>query len=50
MARKKQRPFDAQAFLESAALGKRMVTHARTHVVFSQGDPCDAVMDVRALW
>jgi CRP-like cAMP-binding protein len=47
MARKKQRPFDAQAFLESAGLGKRMATYARADVVFSQGDPCDTVMYVR---
>jgi CRP/FNR family cyclic AMP-dependent transcriptional regulator len=47
MARKKPPPFDAQAFLESAGLGKRIVTYARSEVVFSQGDPCDSVMYVR---
>ena len=44
MAPRKQRPFDAQAFLESAGLGKRIVNYARRDVIFSQGDPCDSVM------
>jgi CRP-like cAMP-binding protein len=44
MTPKKQRPFDAQAFLESAGLGKRIVNYARRDVIFSQGDPCDSVM------
>jgi CRP/FNR family transcriptional regulator, cyclic AMP receptor protein len=48
--RRKQRPrpFDAQAFLESAGLGRRIVTYARTEVVFAQGDACDSVMYVRS--
>jgi CRP-like cAMP-binding protein len=46
--RKKKRPFDAQAFLQSAGLGKRVLTLARREVVFSQGDPCDSVMYVRS--
>ena len=44
MAPKKKRPFDAQSFLESAGLGKRIVAYARREVIFSQGDPCDSVM------
>jgi CRP-like cAMP-binding protein len=44
MARKKQRAFDAKAFLESTGLGKRIVAYARREVVFSQGDPSDSVM------
>jgi CRP/FNR family cyclic AMP-dependent transcriptional regulator len=47
MARKKRPPFDAQAFLELAGLGKRILTYARAEIVFSQGDPCDSVMYVR---
>ena len=48
MARKKQRhPFDAQAFLESTGVGKRVITYARREVIFSQGDPCDSVMYVQ---
>ena len=41
-------PFDAQAFLESAGVGKQVVTYARTDVIFSQGDPCDSVMYLRS--
>ena len=44
MPPRKKRPFDAQAFLESAGLGKRTVTYARADVIFSQGDPCNSVM------
>jgi CRP/FNR family transcriptional regulator, cyclic AMP receptor protein len=48
MARRKERPFDAQGFLGSAGLGKRVVVYARREVIFSQGDPCDSVMFVRS--
>jgi CRP-like cAMP-binding protein len=44
----KRQPFDARAFLESAGLGKRVVTYARKDVIFSQGDACDSVMFVRS--
>ena len=45
---KKRRPFNAQAFLESAGLGKRVVAYARAEVIFSQGDPCDSVIYVQS--
>ena len=48
MSPKNKRPFDAHAFLESAGLGKRVVTYARADIIFSQGDPCDTVMYVRS--
>ena len=48
MAPRQKRPFDAQAFLESAGLGKRVVTYQRKDLVFSQGEPCDSVMYVRS--
>src|SRR2546427_4571127 len=48
MAPKKKRPFNAQAFLESAGLGKRIVADAHAEVIFSQGDPCDSVMYVQS--
>jgi CRP/FNR family cyclic AMP-dependent transcriptional regulator len=48
MAAKRTRPFDAEAFLESAALRKRVVNYARKDVVFSQGDPSDSVMYLRS--
>ena len=48
MPPKKKPPFDAQAFLEAAGLGKRIVTYAPADVIFSQGDPCDNVMYLRS--
>jgi CRP/FNR family transcriptional regulator, cyclic AMP receptor protein len=48
MAPKKKLPFDAQVFLESAGLGKRVVHYARSDVIFSQGDPCESVMYLRS--
>jgi CRP/FNR family transcriptional regulator, cyclic AMP receptor protein len=47
MPPKKKRPFDGDAFLESAGLGKRILTYGRRDVIFSQGDPCDSVMYLR---
>jgi CRP/FNR family cyclic AMP-dependent transcriptional regulator len=47
MAPKKKRSFNAQAFLESAGLGKRVVAYVRGEVIFSQGDACDSVMYVQ---
>jgi CRP-like cAMP-binding protein len=47
VASRKKRSFDAQGFLESAGLGKQVVTYARKAVVFSQGDPCDSVLYLR---
>jgi len=44
---RKRRSFDAQTFLESAGLGRQVVTYARKEVVFSQGDPCDSVLYLR---
>jgi CRP/FNR family transcriptional regulator, cyclic AMP receptor protein len=36
--------FNAQSFLASAGLSKRIVAYARNDVIFSQGDRSDAVM------
>ena len=47
MPPRKGEPFDAQAFLESAGLDKRVVRYARGGVIFSQGDACDSVMYLR---
>ena len=47
MPRKKKRPCDALTFLESAGLGKRVVSYARADNIFSQGDPCDTVLYLR---
>jgi CRP/FNR family cyclic AMP-dependent transcriptional regulator len=47
MAPRKTGSFDAQAFLESAGLGKRVATFARKEIIFSQGDPSDSVLYMR---
>jgi CRP/FNR family cyclic AMP-dependent transcriptional regulator len=47
MPPKKTDSFDAQAFLESAGLGKRVATFAKKDIIFSQGDPSDSVLYVR---
>jgi len=48
MPPRKDRPFDAKAFLESAGLGKQVVSYAPGDVIFSQGDACDSVMYLRS--
>jgi CRP/FNR family cyclic AMP-dependent transcriptional regulator len=48
MPSKKSRAFDVEAFLESAGLGRRLVTFARNDVVYSQGDAADSVMYLRS--
>ena len=48
MPQKKPGSFDAEAFLESAGLGKRVVTYERKAVIFSQGDPSDSVLYLRS--
>src|ERR1700675_1813192 len=48
MPTKRKRSLDARAFLDSAGLGKRVVTYTRKERVFSQGDPCDHVLYVQS--
>jgi CRP/FNR family cyclic AMP-dependent transcriptional regulator len=48
MPRRKPSPFDAQAFLDSAGLGKRPVPYGPDEVLFSQGDRADSVMYLRS--
>jgi CRP/FNR family cyclic AMP-dependent transcriptional regulator len=43
----KKRPFDAEALIRAAGLGKTALAFARGDVVFAQGDPCDSVMFLR---
>jgi CRP/FNR family cyclic AMP-dependent transcriptional regulator len=45
---KRRAPFDAQAFLESAGLARRIVEFTRTDVIYAQGDPCDTVMYIKS--
>jgi CRP-like cAMP-binding protein len=39
--------FNAQAFLQSAGLAKKIVEFRRDEVVFSQGDRCENVMYIQ---
>jgi CRP/FNR family cyclic AMP-dependent transcriptional regulator len=41
---KKPRPFDAQKFLESAGVAKRAVEFRPKAIIYSQGDPADAIL------
>jgi CRP/FNR family cyclic AMP-dependent transcriptional regulator len=44
---KPKRSFDAAVFLESAGVGKQIVTYARRQPIFTQGDACNSVMYVQ---
>jgi CRP-like cAMP-binding protein len=45
---KRNRPFDAQAFLDSAGVERRIVEFRRAEPIYSQGDSCDAVLYIQA--
>src|SRR3982750_32220 len=45
---KSTRIFNAQAFLDSAGLSKKIVAFGRDEVVFSQGDRCESVMYIQS--
>ena len=40
-------PFNAQAFLDSAGVAKRIVEYRRSEVIFSQGDACEHVLYIQ---
>ena len=40
-------PFNAQAFLDSAGIAKRIVKYRRSEVIFSQGDECEHVLYIQ---
>ena len=44
----KTKPFNAQAFLESAGVRKTIVNYGRGDAVFTQGDGCDHVLYIKA--
>ena len=48
MKAKRNWTFDAQKFLDSAGVSRRIAAYRRGKVIFSQGDPCDAVMYIQA--
>ncbi len=39
--------FDAQAFLDSAGIAKKIVEYRRNSVIFTQGDPCEHVLYIQ---
>jgi CRP/FNR family cyclic AMP-dependent transcriptional regulator len=45
---KRKKTFNAQAFLDSAGVARRIVEFRRGEVIFSQGDPCASVMYLHA--
>jgi CRP/FNR family cyclic AMP-dependent transcriptional regulator len=45
---KRKGPFDAQAFLDSAGVERRIVEFRRAESIYSQGDSCDAVLYIQA--
>ncbi len=47
MKSKQEGPFDAQAFLDSAGVARKMVEYQRADAIFTQGDPCDHVLYIQ---
>ena len=47
MKSKKNVAFNAQAFLESAGIAKRIVNFRRGETIFTQGDPCEHVLYIQ---
>ena len=47
MGSKSTRTFNAQAFLDSAGIAKKIVQYRRGEGIFSQGDACDSVMYIQ---
>jgi CRP/FNR family cyclic AMP-dependent transcriptional regulator len=43
----KAQPFDAQAFLDSSGVARRIVAYRRGEVIFSQGNACSYVMYIQ---
>jgi CRP-like cAMP-binding protein len=47
MTPKRHEPFNAQAFLDSSGIDRKIVEYRRAEVIFSQGDPCDHVLYIQ---
>jgi CRP-like cAMP-binding protein len=47
MSVKSKRPFDAQVFLTSAGVSRKVVEYPRGASIFTQGDPCDHVLYIQ---
>ena len=40
-------PFNAQAFLDSAGIARKIAEYRRAEVIFAQGDPCEHVLYIQ---
>ena len=47
MESKQTGTFNAQAFLDSAGIAKKIVQYRRAEIIFSQGDPCTHVLYIQ---
>ena len=47
MKSKQNGPFDAQAFLDSAGIARKIVEYRWAEVIFTQGDSCEHVMYIQ---
>jgi CRP/FNR family transcriptional regulator, cyclic AMP receptor protein len=47
MGAKSKRLFDAQAFLDSAGIARKIVEYPRGTTIFTQGDPCEHVLYIQ---
>ena len=47
MKSKQKTPFNAQAFLDSAGVAKKIVEYRRGELIFTQGDPCEHVLYIQ---
>jgi len=47
MKAKRRTTFNAQSFLESSGIARKIVTFAPAEVIFTQGDPCDHVLYIQ---
>lgn len=47
MQSKQKGTFNAQAFLESAGIARKIVEYRRAAVIFTQGDPCEHVLYIQ---
>src|ERR1700709_342414 len=47
MKSKRDKSFNAQKFLDSAGIAKKVVNYRRAEVIFTQGDPCEHVLYIQ---
>jgi CRP/FNR family transcriptional regulator, cyclic AMP receptor protein len=47
MKSKQNGAFNAQAFLTSAGLAKKIIEYRQTETIFTQGDPCDCILYIQ---